>query len=340
MEGRREDSRAGARDDARVNRDRDESPPVDGAETGVIDLLCAAVVSTARGVRGRSIFVGWTSEGLPAASTQLTGLTDKARESLRRYRGSGLPPRRVPYAALVPVTYVLTGSAVDFADTETRRAEDQVNYTVVDAAGRRRVIALGERGVLGGIAASRDPWQSTVDGSAGIGALAVDAVPLYTVFAPLPGARADTGLAMLFEPTLPGETNEPAFRSFVRNTISRLLMLDESQPVKSRKGYVEAAGKLASTPPRDSALQLLVWLRRAGLVEFSDPWLQGLRQSRRKVKGRFLKTMRSIGFVEVDDELLDELLNPRPDYDIDPLEIDQLLDLAEQMYQVARTRIG
>jgi hypothetical protein len=304
-----------------------------------IEQLCASVVSTARGVRGRSLFLGWTADGLPAASTDLSGLAEPARKSLNHYRGSGLAPRKVPYAALVPVTYLVTGPAVDFADTELRRAEDQVRYTVLDAAGARRDIAVGECGALGGIAASRVPWQATGGRGGGVAAPAVSAVPLYTVFAPLPGTSADTGLAMLFEPTLRGETNEPAFRSFVRNTISRLLVLDESQQAASRKGYLEAAGRIAGTPPKSTALQSLLWLRRAGLVEFEDNWIQGLRQSRRRAEGQFIRALRAIGLVEVSDEILDELTHPRPDYDIDPLETDTLIDLADQMYVVARKRL-
>jgi hypothetical protein len=125
----------------------------------------------------------------------------------------------------------------------------------------------------------------------------------------------------------------------VRNTISRLLVLDESQPAGARKGYLEAAGRMAGTPPSSMALQTLIWLRRAGLVEFEDSWLQGLRQSRQRAKGQFIRALRAVGFVDISDEMLDELTNPRPDYDIDPLETDQLVDLAGQMYELARKRL-
>ncbi|MFN2114550.1 MAG: hypothetical protein ACK2T6_02475 [Anaerolineae bacterium] len=312
------------------------------ADSGVpdaIDRLGSSVVSTARGARGRSMFVGWTEDGRPIASTEIAALSEQARQALAQYNASGLAPRKIPYSVVVPLQYLVTGPAVDFADTDARPAEDQVRYTVLDATGARRDIALGERGVLGAIAASRVPWQATGTREAGIAAPAVSTVPLYTVYAPLPGSTADTGVALLFEPTLRGETNEPAFRSFVRNTISRLLVLDESQPAGARKGYLEAAGRMAGTPPSSTALQTLIWLRRAGLVEFEDSWLQGLRQSRQRAKGQFIRALRAVGFVDISDEMLDELTNPRPDYDIDPLETDQLVDLAGQMYELARKRL-
>jgi hypothetical protein len=50
--------------------------------------------------------------------------------------------------------------------------------------------------------------------------------------------------------------------------------------------------------------------------------------------------LRGIGVVEVDDRIMADLMDPRPNYDIDPLELEQLIDLAEQMYLVARKRLG
>jgi hypothetical protein len=304
----------------------------------VVDRPCALVVCTARAARGRSVVVGWTQDGLPAATTHLDGLSPDARQALDGYRGSGLPERRVPYTALVPVNYALTGPAVDFADTPERRAEDQVRYSVVDAAGRQREIALGERGVLGAITEARVPFQTVAHDS--VTASASSAVPLYTVFSPLPAGRPDSGLAMLFQPTIEGGTNEPAFRSFVRNTVGRLLVLDESQPPGSRKGYLEVAGRLAGTPGSGGSAAVLMWLRRVGLVDFDDAWLQRLRMGRKQMEGQVVRLLRAMGVVDVDQPVMDEMLHPRPDYDIDPLETDRLVDLAEQMYLVARRTLG
>jgi hypothetical protein len=209
---------------------------------------------------------------------------------------------------------------------------------VVDAAGQRRDITIGELSVLGAIVAAREPWQAHAGGSAL--QLAVDAIPLYSLFTTLPGVRADTGLAMLFDATLPGSSNEPAFRSFVRHTVGRLLLLDESQPPASRKGYLEVAGRLAGTPPKGGLAGSLVWMRRAGLVDFDEPWLQRFRQRGQKTRGTFIRALRGLGLVEVSDELLTELSDPRPDYDVDLLDLDQLIDMAEEMYKVAQRLIA
>lgn len=317
--------------------DQPDTPAQPVIAQPVIDDLTAAVVSTARGVRGRWLFVGWTAERMPAATTMLEGLSEVSRQDLAAYRGSRLNPRKVPYATLIPVAYVLTGSAIDFADSMERRAEDQVSYTVVDASGQRRDIAIGELAALGAIVAAREPWQSH-SGSSAL-QMAVDAVPVYTLFTTLPGVRADTGLAMLFDTTVPGSSNEAAFRSFVRHTVGRLLVLDESQPPASRKGYLEVAGRLAGTPPKGGLSGSLVWMRRAGLVDFDDPWLQRFRQRGRRSRGTFIRALRGLGMVEASDELLADLSDSRPDYDVDQLDLDKLISMADEMYKVAQRMI-
>ncbi|MCB0217391.1 MAG: hypothetical protein H6648_03740 [Caldilineae bacterium] len=300
----------------------------------LIDRLASAVVSTARGLNGRWFFVGWTAEGLPAASISVEDLSDSARRDLASFRGARLEPRKVPFATLIPVSYAMTGSAIDFSDTPDRRAEDQVGFAVVDAAGARRDLALGELALLGAIGAAREPWQShqVATGSG----LAVDAVPLYTLFTTLPGVRADTGLAMLFESTLAGGSNEPAFRSCLRNVIGRLLVLDESQAPERRKGYLQAAGRLAGVPPDSGMLGSLVWLRKAGLITFEDSWLQSMQGRGRRIKGGLIRALRGAGMVEVSDEMLAEISDTRPDYDVDRLDLRRMLDLAAAMHGVAR----
>lgn len=308
------------------------------ASTGRIATPCAVVVSTGRSARGRSVVVGWTGDGLPAATTRMDGLSQEARRGIDSYRAAGLPPRRVPYTTVVPVTYALTGPAVDFTDTADRRAEDQVRYTVVDAHGERREIGLGERGALGAISEAAVPWQAVRRET--MAQTASSAVALYTVFAPMAGAAPDTGLAILFEPTLRDSTNEPAFRSFVRNTVSRLLVLDESQPPRARKGYLEVAGRVAGTTPGGGPAAMLTWLRRIGVLEFDDQWLRSLALGRRRMEGRLVRALRAVGLVQVDEAVLQDLLHPRPDYAIDPLSTERLVELADHMYRTARKALG
>lgn len=299
-----------------------------------IDLLAAAVVSTAPGVRGRMLYVGWTEDGLPAATPKVEHLGAEAADSLTAFRNSGLSPRRVPYSALVPAEYLATGSAVDFADAPQRRAEDQVRYVLLDANEAQREVPVGELAVLEAITEARQPFQALVHRTGG--ALAQDTAALFTVFAPMPGAEAGTGLALMFRPTVAGHTNEPAFRSFVRLTIGRLLVLDESAPKRARKGYLEVAGAMAGVPVRGGFLATLVTLRRLGFVDFTDEWLRGLQLAGRRAQGHLLRALRAVGLVEVGDDIVAELTDPRPDYNVDALELDRLLDMAEAMAGAAR----
>lgn len=315
------------------------APPADTAPPAAVEVetLAAAVMSTAAGVRGRVLFVGWSPDGLPAATGRRDALSADARRALDHYRATGLDVRRVPFGLLVPATYLVTGPVIDFADTRDRLAEDQVQLSCVDAHGERRDFAIGELGILRGIVLARQPWQAYTGRGLDI---AVSTVPLYTVFAPLPDAAGGTGLALLFQPTIDGGSNEPAFRAFVRNTIGRLLVLDESQPPASRRGYLEVAGRVAGVPPKSGLLRSLVALRRLGFVDFDDGWLRSLQHRGKKMQGGLIRALRAMGMVEVSDGLLRELEDPRPDYNVDPLDTERLVDMAEEMYGAAAARFG
>jgi hypothetical protein len=315
----------------------DDQPPAEAARPP-IHSLAAVAVSRVPSVQHRMLFVGWTEDGLPAAAPRLEGLGEAAQAALTAFRNSGLEPRRVPFSALAPTEYVGTGPAVDFADQPGRRAEDQVRYTLLDSRGAERDVPLGELEVLRAIAEARHPFQSLA--STGGGELAVDTVSLHTLFVGLPGGPEGTGLAILFRPTVAGHGNEPAFRTFVRLTIGRLLVLDESAPRAARKGYLEVAGRVAGLEPESGFLKSLVTLRQLGFVDFSDDWLRTFQLASRKAQGHVIRVLRAIGMVEISDEMLDELTDPRPDYDVDRLEIDRLVDLAEAMAKAAKRALG
>lgn len=299
-----------------------------------IDTLSAVVVTTARERRGEWMFVGWTADGLPAATGDQRALSEGARRSAVLYQGAGLEPRRIPYARVTPVEYAMTGAAIDFADTRSRRAEDQIRYSVLDGSGQRQDIALGELAVLGAIVEAKDPWQASAGGPEAD--IAISTVPFYTLFVPQPGSRVDSCVAMLFRSTIPGSGNEAAFRSFVRQTVGRLLVLDESQPRRQRKGYLRVAGRLAGSMPTGGLSRTLLWMRSLGLVDFSDQWIRSLGMRGQLAKVHLARVMRSFGLVDVSDDALERMKDVRPDYDIDPLDTEQVTALAEGMYKAAR----
>lgn len=304
------------------------------AATGsrTIQRLATAVMSVARQTAGVWLFAGWDEAGLPMATDRLADLSAQAREELTVYQNAGLRPRRVPYVSLEAFEYVLTGPAIDFSDVGPQRAEDQVRYTVLDSSGERRELVLGEMAVLGAIRDAQAPWQ--VPARTSLTAVADSTLNLYTLIVPAPGQPADRGLALLFRPTVAAAGNEAAFASFVRGTISRLLILDESQPPGKRKGYLEVAGRLAGRPPSGGLAATLLFLRRLGLISFSDEWFRQLRYRQQVSKAALIRLLRALGLVDLSDEALQELAHPRPDYNVEPLELDGLLALAGGMYDV------
>ncbi|MFQ5459948.1 MAG: hypothetical protein ACE5EL_04070, partial [Anaerolineae bacterium] len=147
--------------------------------------LAAAVASTAADGPGGWLFVGWNEADLPIALRDPGGLGEEARRAFAMFRQSGLWPRQVAFRSLAAAEYVLTGPAVDFADQGDRMAEDRVQYVVLDEAGGRREIVLGELAVLEAMVTAREPWQS-VSRLAGPD-FARAAAPFHTLITPLPG---------------------------------------------------------------------------------------------------------------------------------------------------------
>jgi hypothetical protein len=310
----------------------DETGPPE--ETTSIEVLSAAVVSTATEAKGEWLFAGWSEADHPASAAEVSGLSENARRAFHAYRESGLWPRQVRYRRVEAAEYVLTGPAVDFGDHGTRRAQDQLQYIVLSEGGERKEVALGELAVLEAIVSAREPWQSVREtvGSE----IARSAISLYTLFTPNPGSPPDTGLAVLFQPTIAMAGNEAAFRAFVRQSLGRLLVLDESQPPESRKGYLTAVAEHAGLPPQAGPVVLLVKLRDLGFVDFDDAWLRSLDRRLGRARAGFLRVLRALGAVDISNEDLREVANPRPTYDLDSLTIGKLVELAEAMYWEAR----
>ena len=53
-----------------------------------------------------------------------------------------------------------------------------------------------------------------------------------------------------------------------------------------------------------------------------------------------LRALRGIGMLDVSDELLAEISDARPDYDVDQLDLARMLAMARDMYQAGRAQVG
>jgi hypothetical protein len=285
--------------------------------------------------RGELVFIGWTKSGKPLVSEEMSDLDKNAMESLEAFEMSGLPTRKIYSPKVTPLEYSFTGPAVDFKDKGNKKAEDLITYGVVNENGENKKISLGERAVLSAIAASNNPWQNI--SSTKMGDVAIEASPMYTlIISSKDKKREKDDVAILFKPTLAGESNEATFKAFIRNTIGRLLVLDESQSSGSRKGYLRAAAQFAGEKSKSmNTLDMFLKLRKMGLIDFRDEWLDGMKQKGRNITAGGLKFARALGLVEFSDETLDRFKDPLPYYDVDALDIDTLIELAEKMYHIA-----
>jgi hypothetical protein len=301
-----------------------------------ISKLC--LLAKAKRSKGHeSVMVGWTKDGRPSIVRSEDQLSDMAKESLDAYKMSGLPIKEVASSNLIPLEYAFTGPAVDFKDKGDKKAEDLITFGVIDQNGETKKISIGERRILEAITNSNNPWQDIA--STRLGEVSVEAKPMYTLF--LPSQESEEYLVILFKPTISGESNEATFKSFIRQTIGRLLVLDESQEPNKRKGYLKAAAALAGVKSKSgNALDMFFKLRQLGLVDFRDEWLEGMKQRGRNITVGGLRLARTLGLVDFDDETLERYKDPLPYYDVDSLDIDKLIRLASRMYTVAREAIG
>lgn len=289
-----------------------------------------------RAKRGAMLFVGWTKDGRPSITRELNDLDENAKESLEAFKMSGLPIRKISSTELIPVEYSFTGPAIDFKDKSDTKAEDLITFGVIDEEGETKRISIGERRILNAIVNSNSPWQNI--SSTKLGDFAVEARSMYTLV--IPSHEDEDDLAILFNPTLEGESNEATFKSFIRQTIGRLLVLDESQKPGERKGYLQAAAQFAGEKSKSmNSLDMFLKLRNMGLIDFRDEWLDGLQQSGRNIAAGGLKFARALGLVDFSDETLERFKDPLPYYDVDKLDVDKLIKLAEKMYHIANRAI-
>lgn len=303
---------------------------------GQIKRLCSVV---RRAYGGRELlFIGWTKEGKPTVTDNEDHLADEVQESFSAFQTSGLGLREIKYSNLTTVEYAYTGRAIDFRDQDLTKAEDLIIYGIKDQEGASKPISLSELTVLQSIVNAQTPWQDI--GPSKMGEIAVSAKPMYTLFVPTPEMARGSALAILFKPTIEGESNEASFKSFIRQTIGRLLVLDESQEPRNRKGYLKAAAKFAGKRGTKGTLDILFALRAAGLVEFEDQWLENFSQRKRNMVAKGLKIARLLGFVEVNDDTIERYRHPLPYYDVDLLDINQLFNLADAMERAARQVLG
>lgn len=297
---------------------------------------------------GKLFMVGWTCEGKLRVTENLTYLTPEARKNY----SSGINDqiRQIPFQTLIPVEYNLTGEAQDLLDRGDMRTEDRVVYLFLDQnLSPMEETSVGELTLLSAIVDANLYWQNLSETTGlGIGQVYTKSAPMYNLLIPVPEERK-TAYVVLFKPLIPGESNEETFKKFIRNTLGRLLILDETERLegKSGKGYIEAAAKLAGISDDGKIIKILRDLQKIGYIEFADDWIEQIKTKKQHIKqkgvGFFAGAMRilkDVGWLEdTSDEDIERMKRlPLPSYDLENISIERLFELARAMKIEAEKR--
>lgn len=217
----------------RIGKNNEET----GQRETELDRVCA-VVKTSR--RGGSLFLGWTKGDLPIAVSDERDISDAGKKSLELSRISGQEAYYIKLRNITPVEFSVSKDPFDLKDDpDDGKKQDILTLSVRDENGKSIDIYTKELDLLDAIVDSRVRWQDISSDTI----YAEDVIPakeMYSVFIPDSDPMSNKTYAMLFRPTMKNESNEPAFRRFLNETIARLVMLDRKQNIEDKKGYEKA----------------------------------------------------------------------------------------------------
>ncbi len=294
------------------------------------DTKISQLSSVVQSGNGRDVFfIGWDRNDLPRITTNSTQLDERARKSVTENQKAGLRIKEVPYTRIEPKSYLSVGRPVDYADDGQVVAEDLVSIAVIDDKGNNTLETFGELVLLNGIVDARVTWQDL-----GVSERADITTPIkhmYTIFLKPTDAPRNTAYALMFKSLLDGTGNEIAFRSFMKQSLSKLLILDESQKPSDRKGYIEAAAKMSGYEEKKKRSVLSLF--------YNSP--EDNRGKKKKLSHSFLKVARGLGMYDFSDKDLEEGEDENlPYYDIESLSTEKLIELASDMRDAASAKIN
>lgn len=273
---------------------------------------------------GRSpIFIGWSESG-PICSPVLSEDAAKDFQSAKQ-SGTGFPS--LPSAGVTCFEYSSLGSATDYPGSK----EDVLAINAKGEDGRAVTLNVGEFTVLKAIDWSLQEdniWNSITgidlmsDGS-GVNST----IQMYTLLFQDSRVLGGSLCALLFKPLIRGSSNQDTFVRFMRNVIKQLLVIDESQPPKTRKGYILVASKASRSGPKTGLTDLIFDTGDAETAKALN-----------NAKANGMKLLRTLGIAEVEDEIIEAVRNPLPNYNVDKLDIDGLIDLISAMKELAPYR--
>ncbi len=270
------------------------------------------------------VFIGWTTDGSVAVSDNLS---EEATSDFQSARQSGASFPSVPSGNIVCFEYSSLGKATDYPGSK----EDVIQINAKDANGNRVILNLGEGTALKAIAWSLNEdnvWNSLTDAQLiDDGSGVTTTLSMYTLLFQDNRVQGNAVCALLFKPLIKGTSNEDTFLRFVKGVIKQLLVIDESQPPKERKGYIMVAARASKGG------------FKTGLADaIFDTTDQQTAAAVGKAKASGLKLLRTLGIAEVSDELIAEVRDPLPTYNVESLDRKGLEDLALAMQELAPYR--
>lgn len=292
-----------------------------------IDQLSAVV--RPRAGRDRSLFIGWTKEGVPQITDSEIDLAVNAKNSYQINQKARLPLRTIPYSHIEPVNYLTTGQPIDLMDQDGVIAGDLLTYTVMDKDGNTQTLTLGELNILNSLVDSHIEWQDL--GNTDKTDVIVSTKSMHTLFVEPEEGSTGEAFAILFKPAFDGESNEIAFKAFVRKSLSKLLVLDESQEPHNRKGYIDAAAQFTKGNGRSTLASIVSLFYDKGEKPF-------INTSGAKVG--ILKLARSLGIYNISDVELEEMSHPLPFYDVEEMDMETLFNVVNAMREAANEALS
>lgn len=276
------------------------------------------------GRNGRSpVFIGWDKNDTPSASEYAS---DEVIEDFKAAKESGASfPNVGP--EITCFEFSSLGKGIDYPGSK----EDVIPVNAKDKDGRSVILNLGEISLLKALSWSLDEeknvWNSIsgsnlVEDSSGVRST----VPIYTLL--FQDNRVQNGgmCALLFKP-LVFSSNEDTFIRFSKGVIKQLLIIDESQPPDARKGYIRVAAQASKGGLKKGLADLIF-----------DTADQETAKALGNAKASGLKLLQTLGIAEISDELIKEIKDPLPNYNIQNLDNKSLLELANAMEELAPYR--
>lgn len=279
------------------------------------------------------LYLGWSEGNAPILTWDGAQLSTAARDSLNITHTIKLPGDvSIGDRPIEAVQYLTSLPAIDKPDLPDEYTQDVLVFGVINSKGLTDYIHVEELDLMEGILAGHVVWQDMNSHTMLGDNDAIPTLPMHSLLLPV---TKDDGkrvmLAMLFEPTMPNESNEPAFKLFLAQTLKSFLVLDSRQTPDAKKGYERViADEQSSQSVGGDAYFIMNVLKDIGF-EVSKDRLDRIRQQSagKSFTYQLLLVGRELGLLNFDTPE-----NKAIKGQLDAMKVDDLMNLMEMCYKV------